>query len=237
MSNASYATLTRQSGLVRELRLIANNIANASTAGYRQEGLVFSEFVRRTGDQGSLSMGHGQVRNTSLQQGPLQQTGGKLDLAIEGDGFFMIRTEAGDRLTRAGSFAADAEGQMVDLAGNPVLDPNGSPLVLPPDVQTLSVAGDGTLSAAGQPLGQIGIFRPADPVGLRREGGVMFAADGGVEPVETARVLQGFVEGSNVVAVQQIARLIEVQRAYEMGQSFLEAENERVRGAVRSLLR
>ena len=91
--------------------------------------------------------------------------------------------------------------------------------------------------ADGRPLSQIGLVVPNDPVDLIREDGVMFRTEGGYQPAEGGRVLQGFLEGANVDPVSQIARMIEVQRAYEMGQSFLDAENERVKTALQTFIR
>jgi flagellar basal-body rod protein FlgF len=234
MENTGYTTLTRQTGLAREMQIVANNIANSATTGFRSEGLIFSEHVQSIDQGASLSMGQGNVRNTSFEQGALTQTNGTLDLAIEGDGFFLVETPAGDRLTRAGAFSASADGDLVTYDGYRVLDAGGAPLFVPPG-ETIAVATDGTLSADGGPLGQIGIVRPIDPLEMVREDGVMFRVDAGFEPAETARVLQGFVENSNVNPVGQLARMIEVQRAYELGQSFLESEDERVRKALKAI--
>ncbi|MBW4974472.1 flagellar hook-basal body complex protein [Roseovarius mucosus] len=237
MESAGYTTLTRQSGLLRELQVVANNIANAATTGYRQEGLIFSEFVKRTEGGPSLSMARGNVRMTSTLQGPLTPTGGMLDLAIEGDGFFLIETPAGERLTRAGSFTLSAQGDLVTPDGFRVLDAGGAPVFIPPDATSIGLSPDGTLSDNGRPLAQIGLVRPIDRVGMIREDGVMFHADGGFEPVEEGVIHQGFLEGANVDPIGQVARMIEVQRAYEMGQSFLDTEHERVTSALDSLIR
>ncbi|MFA3919254.1 flagellar hook-basal body complex protein [Ruegeria hyattellae] len=237
MDTAGYAALSRQVGLRNEIRVVANNIANLATAGYRQEGIVFSEFVQDTGGHASVSMSRGQVRNTSFAQGVLTQTGGRFDFAIEGDGFFLLETPSGERLTRAGSFSANAQGDLVGAEGHRVLDPGGAPVFIPPDAATVSVSADGTISADGQLVGQIGVFAPLDRNDLVREGGVLFQSDGGFEPADTATILQGFVEGSNVNAVGQMARMVEIQRAYELGQSFLDAEDKRIRDAVKALLR
>ncbi len=236
MGSVGYVTLSRQSGLMNEMRIVANNIANSATTGFRQEGLVFSEFVKSAPNQASLSMTRAQVRNTSLEQGTLTQTNGDFDFAIEGDGFFLIETPDGERLSRAGSFTPNAAGDLVTADGYRVLDAGGAPVFVPPGAQ-VGVASDGTVSADGQPLGQIGIYMPTDPLDLQREDGVMFRADGGFEPTDGARVLQGFLESSNVNPILQVARMIEVQRAYEMGQSFLDAENERIRAAVKAMIR
>lgn len=237
MDNTGYIALTRQNGLMREMQVVANNIANASTTGFRQEGMVFSEYVQSVDGAPSLSMGHGNVRKTSFEQGALQETGGTFDLAIEGDGFFLIETPEGERLTRAGGFSPNAEGDLVTFDGYRVLDAGGAPVFVPPGAATVSFSPDGTISADGALLGQIGVVRPTDLTALVREGGVMFRADGGFEPSESARVMQGFVEASNVNPITQIARMIEIQRAYEMGQNFIETEDERVRRAMDAMLK
>jgi flagellar basal-body rod protein FlgF len=234
MDNAGYTALTRQSGLMREMQIVANNIANSATTGFRQEGLIFSERVQRIAGEESLSMAAGNVRQTSMIQGALTQTGGSFDLAIEGDGFFLIDTPFGERLTRAGNFSPDAEGNLVTPSGMRVLDSGGAPVFVPPDATDLSISPDGTISTDGRPIGQIGLYRPVDSNSLVREDGVLFHATAGVEPAEEGRVLQGFLEGSNVDPISQVARMIEVQRAYEMGQSFLQSEDERIRNALKS---
>ncbi|SEL26764.1 flagellar basal-body rod protein FlgF [Roseovarius nanhaiticus] len=236
MENAGYTTLTRQSGLLREMQVVANNIANTATTGYRQEGLIFSEHVARMEEGPSLSMAKANVRNTSMIQGAITQTGGTLDFAVEGDGFFLIETPAGERLTRAGSFSISAEGDMVTNDGYRVLDAGGAPVFIPPDASNLNVSPDGTVSHDGRPLAQIGLVQPVDRVGLIREDGVMFRSEAGYEPSENGRILQGFLEGANVDPIGQMARMIEIQRAYEMGQSFLDSEDKRIRSAVQTFI-
>lgn len=237
MENAGYTTLTRQSGLLRELQVVANNIANAATTGYRQEGLIFAEHVTRTEGGPSLSMATANVRNTSMLQGALTPTGGTLDLAIEGPGFFLIETPQGERLTRAGNFTLSAAGEMVTNDGFRVLDAGGAPVFAPPDAKNVAVSRDGTLSADGRPLGQLGLVQPIEAHDLIREDGVMFRTEGRTEPVLDTRIVQGFLESANVNPIGQIARMVEVQRAYEMGQSFLDAENERIRTALKAFTR
>jgi flagellar basal-body rod protein FlgF len=234
MDAAGYATLNRQSGLMREMGVVANNIANASTTGFRREGVVFSEFVAALDEDPSLSMAHASGRNVDLSQSTLSQTGGQFDFAIQGDGFFLIETPQGERLTRAGSFTPSAEGELVSPDGYRLLDAGGAPIFVPPDARGVALASDGTLSTNGQPIAQVGLWQPADPLSLRHQSGTMFEG-GALEPAEGATVLQGMLEDSNVEPVSEIARMIEVQRAYELGQKFLDAEDERVRGVIQTL--
>lgn len=236
MDNPGYVSLTRMRGLEDELRAVANNIANASTTGYRSEGVVFAEVLQRADvDGGALAMAQPRARVTDPSPGGVTLTGGKLDLAITGEGFFRLRTEAGDRLTRAGAFTLSPEGDLVTMDGHAVLDPGGAPVAIPPDAMPVAIAEDGTVSdPAGQPIAEIGLF-DADPVDLIREDGVRFRVDGPMREAGAARLLQGYLEESNVDPVNELTRMIEVQRAYELGQSFLDLEDERMREAVRTL--
>ena len=234
MDAAGYATLNRQSGLMREMGVVANNIANASTTGFRREGVVFSEFVAALDEDPSLSMADASGRHVDLSQSTLAQTGGTFDFAIQGDGFFLIETPQGQRLTRAGSFTPSAEGELVTPDGYRLLDAGGAPIFIPPDVKGVAMSADGTLSSNGQPIAQVGLWQSTDPLALKHQTGTLF--DGGeVEPAEGATVMQGMLEDSNVEPVSEIARMIEVQRAYELGQKFLDAEDERVRGVITTL--
>jgi flagellar basal-body rod protein FlgF len=237
MDSAGYTTLTRQSGLMREMQIIANNIANANTTGFRQQGLIFSEYIQRAGGDASVSMAAARVRNTSFMPGTLQSTGSQFDFAIEGEGFFLVETPEGERLTRAGAFTPSAEGTLVTPDGYPVLDAGGAPIFVPPGTTEMNVARDGTISSGGQPIGRLGLVSPLDPQAMSREGAALFRADAGFEEVIEPRIRQGFVEGSNVNPIEQISRMIEVQRAYEMGQTFLQREDDRVRAALKAFVK
>lgn len=234
MDAAGYTTLTRQSGLMREMQVVAHNIANISTAGFRREGVVFSEHIARLDDSPSLSMAYANARHVDLSQAGVSNTGGTFDFAIQGEGFFLIDTPEGERLTRAGSFTPSAEGELVTPDGMRLLDLGGAPVFVPPGARVISLGEDGTLSADGAPVAQIGLWRPVDPLSLQHQAGTLFSA-GEVEPAEGAKLLQGFLEDSNVEPVSEIARMIEVQRAYELGQKFLDAEDSRVRGVIQTL--
>jgi flagellar basal-body rod protein FlgF len=234
MDAAGYTTLTRQSGLMREMQSVANNIANISTTGFRREGVIFSEYVNQMEDDPSLSMARASGRHIDLTQAGLSQTGSTFDLAIQGQGFFLVETPLGERLTRAGSFTPSAEGELVTPDGHRLLDAGGGPVFVPPGARNIAIGTDGTMSADGEPVAQIGLWQPADPLSLRHQSGTLFSASG-VEPTESGTVMQGFLEDSNVQPVSEIARMIEVQRGYEMGQKFLDAEDERVRGVIQTL--
>lgn len=237
MDNAIYAALTRQSGLMREMRTVANNMANSSTTGFRREGVVFSEHMTSLRDgQETLSMANAHGRQVDLTPGSLTLTGGRFDLALEREGFFMVETPQGNRLTRAGAFLLSPEGELINADGYRVLDEGQAPIALPPGARSIGVGADGTVSADGQPVGRIGVFDQPDRSLLRHYGGTLFSSEG-AEPVVDPVVRQGFLEESNVNPVLEIARMIEVQRAYELGQSFLDGEDQRIRAAITATTR
>jgi len=237
MENAGYVTLTRQSGLMREMEIIAHNIANAATSGFRQQGLVFSEFVQGIEGGDSLSMAAARVKKTSVAQGILTQTGNALDLAIEGRGYFQLETPNGIRLTRAGAFNVNSVGDVVSSDGHRVLDLGGAPINVPQGEADVKVAADGTVSLGDRLLGQIGVMVPEPGADLKRESGVLFQTDAALTPSEDGLVLQGHLEGSNVDAISQLTRMIEVQRAYELGQRLLDMDHERSKSALQTLIK
>jgi flagellar basal-body rod protein FlgF len=235
MDLAGYVALTRQSGLAKEMQSVANNIANLSTTGYRREGVIFAEEVQALpAEGGSVAMTEARARYTDGLQGALEETGGSLDLAIEGDGYFTVLTPQGERLTRAGAFTRNAEGTVVSMDGHPLLDEGGSEIVIPFETKAISVAADGTLALDGAPAAKLGLVRPTDPAKVSREAGTLFRA-AATEPMEDGRVVQGFLEQSNVNPIAEMARMVEVQRAYEYGQKLMDQEDARIRLVVKTL--
>ena len=241
MDNSIYTSLSRQSGLMRELSVIANNIANSDTTGYKRESTVFSEYIKsvaQTGPsdtpQNSISMGRLGAHVSHFESGAIRQTGGSLDVALDGDGFFTVETPQGERLTRAGHFITDAEGTLVMPNGYPVLDDGGGQIQIPLEVNLLAIGGDGTISADGVEIARLGVVT-SDATLLTREGQNLWIAGAGTEPLETPKIIQGFLEGSNVQPVNEIARMIEVQRHYDAGQKLLDQENERIKSVISTI--
>jgi flagellar basal-body rod protein FlgF len=234
MSNAVYASLARQQGLMHELELVSTNLANASTAGYKSDRAIFAEFIVRTGpESASLSIGGLAGHAFELQQGALDFTGSPFDLALQGEGYFTIQTEQGTRLTRAGHFLLSAQGELVDPAGNAVLNSGGGPIILPPEARQISIASDGSLSADGVIVDQVGVVLAEGE--LLREAGTYFTAPDGFAQAPAPMVIQGALEQSNVSPVLEIARMIDVQRAYEAGQALLEQEDRRISQFISTL--
>lgn len=235
MDNAGYVGLSRQAGLMRELTAVANNIANINTAGYRREAAVFSEHLEALDNNDpSLSIPTLSRHFIDLSDGDLTKTGNALDVAIEGDGFFLVETPLGERLTRAGAMSLNAQNELVSSSGQRMLDESGGAIVIPPGAEAISISTDGFISVGAQTIGRLGVVR-ADPATLIREGDNNFRATNGYEPAENARVTQFALEGSNVSPVEELARLIEVQRTYELSKKFSDDDGERISRTVRVL--
>lgn len=235
MASSVYVALSRQAGLLKELSSVANNIANANTTGFKKQGALFTEYVVAAGQGNpSISMGRLGAHYTSFSQGGFSATGGALDLAIEGEGFFLVNASEGQRLTRAGNFLADATGRLVTAEGFPVLTEGGGEIVITPELSNLVIAEDGTISADGNAVGKIGIVT-APEISLLRRGENLWEAREGTRPAEKAKVRQGFLEDSNVNPIEEIAHLINVQRNYEAGQKIFEQEDDRISQLIRTI--
>ena len=225
MNNALYVGLSRQMTLKREMDVIANNIANSDTVGFKVESLMLREDVQqpagKTPSSGfappeKISFVHDVGVSLDYTQGALKQTGGAFDLGLRGDGFFQVQTPNGNRLTRDGRFIMNAQGQLVDLAGNPVLSTGGQPIRIDPAKSPPTIAHDGTISQDGLVAGKVGAFKVADRTQMIRESSGLFdpGAQGATVDAATT-VQQGMLENSNVDAIQQMTRMISVSRAYE----------------------
>lgn len=236
MDNAlHYLALNRQVGLKHEMDIIANNLANLDTTGFRREGVSFTEYVLSAANENSVSMADTGARYILDRAGEVTETNATFDLAIEGDGYFLVQGPEGTILTRAGNFQISQDGILTTPNGLPVLDTGGAQIPIAIDAKEIRISEDGTFSANGDPIAQIGIV-DVDPVSLSRFGDTAFSLeDGNFTAVADPKVRQGALESSNVNPILEIARMIEVTRAYEMAQSVILDEDERVRETIRTL--
>jgi flagellar basal-body rod protein FlgF len=236
MTNPIYTLLSKQVGLRQQVDVIANNVANLSTTGFKREGLAFATHVERLElPGGSLAMAEVGGSHIDLSPGALARTGNPFDFAIEGRGFFAVETAAGVRYPRDGRVSTNQLGELVTTTGHRVLDEGGSPIVVPAEVSDITISADGTLSAPdGRPLGVLGVHELPDGLSGRAADG-LFTAAGEAESAAEATVVQGFLEGSNVNPVRELTDLIEAQRAYERGRAMLDTEDERIRRAIEKL--
>ncbi len=241
MENAAYVGLSRQMTLRRELDIVANNIANADTTGFKVEQLLLGEEV---GDRArnafvrpgvSFVMDNGVGRDYG--QGALEQTGRTLDFAIEGEGaFFKLTDGAGEAYTRDGAFTIGPEGRLTTQAGATVQG-DGGDIVLDPRLGQVAVAADGTISQNGQTVGRLAVVR-FDTLGALEKGGdglYRNASNATASEANDVQVRQGMLEGSNVNPILEITNLIEIQRAYESVSRMIENTSDLSRRAVERL--
>ncbi|HEY4199861.1 MAG TPA: flagellar basal-body rod protein FlgF [Devosiaceae bacterium] len=240
MENAQLISLSRQIGLQRQMDIVANNLANMNTTGFKSEDLLFKEYqmpVARDRDFSfsdqklSYTEDWGTVRDMSA--GAIEQTGNPLDVAAEGPGFFAVQTQQGERYTKGGSFQLDPTGTLVDLDGNPVLTESG-PVKFDVADSDINIAADGTISTSDGPRGRLKMVEFADPQTLEHQGDNLFSGTGGT-PAAKTHVLQGSIEKSNVSGVTEMSQMVRVTRAYETLANLMEQQNDLRRSAIQRL--
>ena len=238
MDNTTNIALSRLSAQQRAMDVVAGNLANASTPGYRAERTVFADWLLRepaaAEPAGGRTIAFTQTRATYRDRtgGTLTQTGNPLDLALSGDGWFTVQTANGVRLTRAGRFTLQKDGAITDEAGNPLLDTRAQPLKLSTADTDLTVKADGTLRSQNGVIGQIAVVAPNDPNRITAEGGRLFRADVPTTAVAKPKVVQGAVEDSNVQPIAEITRMISTERDFQFVTQMVEAEGQRRQSAI-----
>ena len=253
MENALLIGLSRQIALHRELEVVANNIANMNTTGYKADNAVFEEFVapiaqhgRFTGADRRLSYVQDRATWHDFKPGPLQPTGNALDVAIEGDAFLVVQTPRGERYTRNGALQIDATGQLVTAEGFQVQS-DGGPMVFQNTDTKIAIAEDGTIrvrengdSSSDVQRGKLRLVR-FDQVGrLQKDGSSLFNPPAGVapqalEPNRRVRVIQGALEQSNVRGVVEMSRMIEITRHYQQIANMLQSAGDMRRSSLEKL--
>jgi flagellar basal-body rod protein FlgF len=242
VENSFLVGLSQQMATNRAMEVIANNLANISTPAFKREAIEFQQYMvpvaateAEEGDTVNVSfvLDHGVTRD--LSDGRMDQTGGMLDLAITGPGYFVVQTPNGERYTRNGHFKLDDQGSVVTDDGYQVQS-DGGPITLQPQDGDLQVAADGTLSTNLQLLGKLRVVGFADERGLKKVGASLY--DSGAQTAQaapTARVHQGLVERSNVEPVIEIAHMIEVLRAYQMSSDLTKSGEDLLKQAIEKL--
>jgi flagellar basal-body rod protein FlgF len=213
MSSGIYVATAGAVAQGNALDATANNIANASTAGFHGDRVTFREALSAARSPDVANVGAGTTRVDS-QAGALQQTENPLDLALDGDGYFAVTTPNGPRYTRAGNFQLDEGRNLVTADGFKVRGDGGAPINVPAEAATVSVASDGTVSADGAAVGKLELARFA-PAQMKREGGSLFSATGRGLAGDPPKVRSGMLESSNVNVVRGVVDLVKVSRTYE----------------------
>jgi flagellar basal-body rod protein FlgF len=250
MENASLVGLSRQIALQRELDVVANNIANLNTTGFKADNVVFHEHLmpvaRANAFRGSdrqVSFVQDRATWLDLAQGPVQQTGNPLDVAVSGNAFLTVQTPRGELYTRNGALQINSQGQLVTSEGLQVIGQNG-PIVFQPNDRDISIGLDGTISVReGQNTtdsqrGKLKLASFDRPQQLEKDGTSTYRAPNGVTPQAASadvRVNQGVIEKSNVNSVMEMTRMVEVTRTYTQIASMLQNQSDMRRSAIEKL--
>jgi len=249
MENALLIGLSRQTALERQLDVIANNIANVNTSGFKADSSLFEEYLNTPAHEDNFvgsdrRVSFVQDRGTfrDMTQGPVDLTKNPLDVAINGSGFITVQTAAGERYTRDGNFHINAQGQLVTTSGDAVMGANG-PIILQQTDHDINITPDGTITVvegSGRTdsiRGTLRVVSFADAQKLLKEGGNLYSAgDAGAPQADTkSTVQQGFIEKSNVNAVSEMSRMMEVSRAYTSIANLMQQQSELQKTAIQAL--
>src|SRR5471032_1118472 len=246
MQNSLLIGLSRQVALSRELDVVANNIANINTTGFKADGSLFEEFLASPAraDQSGARVSFVRDRGTwhDLSPGAIEKTGNPLDVAVDGNAFLVVQTPRGERYTRNGSFQINAQGQLVTSDGNQVVG-EGGPITFQPTDKQISISSDGTISAqegnskVDSTRGILKLVSFANAQQLQKDGGSTFMTTGGAQaqPTKTAHVVQGSIEKSNVRSVIEMSRMIEITRTYTQIATILQQQHDLSQSSVDKL--
>ncbi len=243
MENALLIGLSRQMTLHREIDVVANNIANLNTSGFKGDGAVFEEFLMPGAREGQFTgrdrrVSFVQDRSTwhDMSQGPLQQTGNPLDVAVDGNAFLVVQTPRGERYTRNGAFQINATGELVTSEGHKVMGDAG-PIVLQAQDKDINISREGTIGVPGGIRGKLRLVSFANPQALQKDGSSTFEARNGVQPdpAQNVTVVQGSIEKSNVRAVIEMTRMIEITRSYAQVAGLLQQQGDLRKSAIERL--
>jgi len=240
MENAQLIGLSRQLVLRRQLDVIANNVANINTTGFKGQQLAFEEYLMpvaranefRPGNT-ALSYVVDYASSYDFSAGPTAPTGNPLDVSISGDSWFAVETPQGERYTRNGSFGINADGELVTQTGHRVLGDGGT-ITFTNDDADIVIAPDGTISTSEGVRGRLRLVRFENQGDLKPDGDTLFAGENPL-PSENASVSQGMLERSNVQGVVELTRLIDVTRSYQSVSKVIQQTDDLYRDAINKL--
>ncbi len=237
MESSLYVGLSRQIVLNRAMTLVANNVANANTAGYRAQNPMFEEYISKERyDQNDLSMVYDKGQYDSTQAGTIQLTGNPYDVALQGPGFMGVTTPSGQvQYTRAGNFTVNNNNELVTPSGFKVAGPGGDGIAIPAGTKEVKITDQGEVTADGNTVGRIGVFEFDNLQDLRPEGNNLYSASTAGRPAIETKMVQGALEGSNVNAIQETTRMIEILRTYQSTMRMLQNEQERQVSSIQRL--
>ena len=236
MENISYIGLSQQLALQQQVDVTANNIANMSTPGFKSQNVLFNDYITAPKDSDAIHQSQDYATYRDLSIGNLIQTHNKLDVAIEGKGYFAVSTPDGVKYTRDGGFSLNLNRELVSKTGHIVLSENNNPIAIPAEATQITISDDGTIASEQGDIGRMKIVNFANEQRMKKEGDNLYSADNmNEEPVTDRRVVQGVLEGSNVNPVVEMNRMIELMRMFQAAQNMLQTDHDRQLNAIQKL--
>ena len=240
METSAYIALSRQTALRRQMAVVANNLANMNTPAFKAQNMMFVEhLVKSEGNESFIPTKLSYTRDvsqfTDLSEGPALPTGNDLDLAIKGDGYFVIESPDQELYSRNGCFQLDNGGQLVNQQGFPVLSDAGTPIIFGPTDTEITIARDGTVSTNNGDLGRIRIVTFEDEQRLKREASGLYTSEQEPKDAEAPTLVQGALEGSNVEPILELTKMIETHRAFESTRKLIDREDSRQKQMIQKL--
>jgi len=239
MENALLIGMTRQMALRREMSIIANNLANINTNGFKAEQPIFEEYLSRNASEDSpddtISFVQDFGMHRDLREGRMEVTDNPLDIAISGEGYFKVDAPEGTRFTRNGAFELDAQGRLVTGDGYPVLSAAGTGFTFGAEDGQILVSGDGTISTDQGTQGRLSLVTFEDERKLQKAGGTLLKTDEPEIPVENVSVLQVAVESSSVHPILDMTHMMSVMQAYQSANKIVDKADELQRQAISTL--
>lgn len=232
MDNSIYIALSKQAVQFRKMAVVANNVANLNTPSFKQDVMMLTEWDHPDVNRQKDAFVQDLRMYRKHEPGPIQKTGNPLDLAIQGDGFFSVQTPRGVRYTRAGNLQLDPTGTLVTSDGFPVQNPGGGAIIIPPETKEITVNEEGVVYVDEEELDQINLVSFANVQKLQREGGMLYNAVEAPIPGGNFRLMQGFLEGSNVQSVVELTDMIETSRSVGRTAQFMDTAYELQRRAM-----
>ena len=240
METPTFIGISRQMALRNRLDVVANNVANLNTPGFKKETLLFSEHIVRPDGRDrvqeplSLVVDRAQFRDTG--DGIINYTGGTFDVALQGPGFFGVQGPGGEQVyTRAGNFTLSADGELVTPTGDLVLDQGGGTITIPTDQTNFTIDGQGNIFGQDGQVATLMVREFDDVQSMETIGRNYLTTDEAGRDSETTTVTQGAIEGSNVNGVSEVTQMIDVLRSYQGIQNFIQSEHDRQRSMIRAL--
>ena len=237
MENTLFIGLSRQLVAKRQMDVIANNLANASSPGYKGEQMMFAEHVKAVDRSTTLSFVRDVAVARNYGEGEFRATKNVLDVAIKGDGWFQVEAAGSMKYTRNGHFELDNEGKLVNTSGHPIQSFKGGPIVFSPGDKDIVIKSDGTITAGGEERGRLKIAVFDDMQSMKKISGNLYKTNAEPKNATDYSVVQGMLEKSNVQPIMEVTRMISTLRGFQSTQKLLEQEHDRQRKAIEKLTR